>query len=428
MSTLTQICEIVLMNLKSIPQRLGASLVIVIGIAGVVGVLVAMLSMSTGLNKTLTATGDPNRAIILRGGSNGELASFLDRSSSTLIKQDPAIARHPDGLPFASGELIVITEVPRKGQSSGANVSLRGVEPKGFDIRPELKILQGRKFKPGLRELMVGAGAYSQFDGLQVGSKLKFRGSYWDVVGVFETKDAHDSELWADLDTVQSAFGRTGMSSVVVRLNYSKAFDDLKRRLTADPQLTVDVKTEQDYFSSQSSGLTSQIGFLTNIVAYIMAFGALFGALNTMYSAVSSRTARDRHAARARLRQRAGGRLGDGRGDGFILARRHARRRHRLFRVQRLFGVDARRRLHPGGVQFCGHPRPGLERPELGAGHRLSRRTGACRARRAPAGHRGVAGRLNEGVQRQLPLRKPERKVTTRRAVSTDSRSLRCYG
>jgi putative ABC transport system permease protein len=138
---------------------------------------------------------------------------------------------------------------------------------------------------------MVGAGAYKQFDGLQVGSKLKFRGSYWSVVGVFETKDAHDSELWADLDTVQSAFGRTGVSSVVVKLNYAKAFDDLKRRLTADPQLTVDVKTEQDYFSSQSSGLTSQIGFLTNIVAYIMAFGALFGALNTMYSAVSSRTA-----------------------------------------------------------------------------------------------------------------------------------------
>ena len=114
MSTLTQIREIVLMNLKSIPQRLGASLVIVIGIAGVVGVLVAMLSMSTGLNKTLTATGDPNRAIVLRGGSNGELASFLDRSAATLIKQDPAIARHADRLPLASGELIVITEVPRK--------------------------------------------------------------------------------------------------------------------------------------------------------------------------------------------------------------------------------------------------------------------------------------------------------------------------
>ncbi|MFZ9310627.1 MAG: ABC transporter permease, partial [Arenimonas sp.] len=271
--------------------RLGASLVIVIGIAGVVGVLVAMLSMSTGLNKTLTATGDPNRAIVLRGGSNGELASFLDRSAATLIKQDPAIARHRDGLPFASGELIVITEVPRKGQSSGANVSLRGVEPKGLSVRPELKLIAGRSFKPGLREIIVGKGAYTQFDGLQVGAKLKFRGSYWDVVGVFETGDAHDSELWADLDTVQSAFGRSGVSSVVVRLNYRDAFKDLKRRLESDPQLNVEVKTEKDYFSSQSSGLTRQIGFLTSIVTVIMAFGALFGALNTMYSAVSARTA-----------------------------------------------------------------------------------------------------------------------------------------
>lgn len=291
MSTLTQIREIVLMNLKSIPQRLGASLVIVIGIAGVVGVLVAMLSMSTGLNKTLTATGDPNRAIVLRGGSNGELASFLDRSAATLIKQDPAIARHADRLPLASGELIVITEVPRKGQSSGANVSLRGVESKGLTVRPELKLIAGRNFKPGLREIIVGKGAYTQFDGLQVGARLKFRGSYWNVVGVFESGDAHDSELWGDLDTVQSAFGRSGVSSVVVRLNYRDAFKDIKRRLESDPQLNVEVKTEKDYFSSQSSGLTRQIGFLTGIVTVIMAFGALFGALNTMYSAVSARTA-----------------------------------------------------------------------------------------------------------------------------------------
>ena len=291
MSTVTQVREIVLMNLKSIPQRLGASLVIVIGIAGVVGVLVAMLSMSTGLNKTLTATGDPNRAMVLRGGANGELASFLALAAATQIKQDPAIARGADGLPLASGELIVITEVPRKGERSGANVSLRGVEPAGFTLRPELKLLAGRRFTPGLRELMVGKGAYTQFDGLQVGSKLKFRGSYWNVVGVFETGDAHDSELWADLETVQSAFGRSGASSVVVRLAYRDAFAGLKRRLESDPQLNVEVKTEQDFFSAQSSGLTRQIGFLTNIVAVIMAFGALFGALNTMYSAVSARTA-----------------------------------------------------------------------------------------------------------------------------------------
>jgi putative ABC transport system permease protein len=290
MSTLTQTREIVMMNLRSIPQRLGASLVIVIGIAGVVGVLVAMLSMSAGLSATLTATGDPNRAIILRGGSNGELSSFLERSATTLIKQDPAVARGADGLPLASSELIVITEVPRKGDSTGANVSLRGVEPNGFTLRPELRLVEGRRFKPGLRELMVGKGAYTQFDGLAVGSQLKFRGSYWRVVGIFEAGDAHDSELWADLETVQSAFGRTGASSVVVKLNYISAFTDLKNRLTTDPQLNVDVKTEQDFFSAQSSGLTSQIGFLTSIVTVIMAFGALFGALNTMYSAVSART------------------------------------------------------------------------------------------------------------------------------------------
>ncbi len=290
MSSFRQVREIVLMNLRSIPQRMGASLVIVIGIGGVVGVLIAMLSMSAGLGKTLNATGDPNRAIILRGGSNGELASFLDRASATLIKQDPAIARDRDSLPMASGEIIVITEVPRRGDTSGANVSLRGVEPKGFGLRPDLKIVEGRRFKPGLREIMVGAGAYQQFSGLEIGQKLKFRGSYWTIVGRFASGDAHDSELWTDLETAQSAFGRSGVSSVLVRMTSRDAFDALKQRLTTNPQLNVDVKTERDYFSSQSSGLTSQIGFLTTIVAAIMAFGALFGALNTMYSAVSTRT------------------------------------------------------------------------------------------------------------------------------------------
>ena len=291
MSTITQIREIVLMNLRSIPQRMGASLVIVIGIGGVVGVLVAMLSMSAGLDKTLTATGNPNRAIILRGGSNGELASFLDRASNTLIKQDPAIARADDDLPLASGELIVITEVPRRGDTSGANVSLRGVEPKAFILRPELQLIAGRMFRPGLRELIVGDGAYREFGGLDVGAKLKFRGSYWTVVGRFKTGDAHDSELWADLETAQSAFGRSGVSSVLVRMTSRDAFESLKKRLTENPQLNVDVQTEREFFSAQSAGTTRIIRWVTTAVTIIMAIGALFGALNTMFSAVSSRTA-----------------------------------------------------------------------------------------------------------------------------------------
>ncbi len=290
MAMIRQVREIVWMNLQSIPQRLAASLVIVVGIGGVVGVLVAMLSMSAGLDRTLTATGRDDRVVVIRGGSNSEISSFLDRASSTLVRQDPALARGSDGLPLASGELVVITEVPRKGQRSGANVSLRGVEPTGFALRPEITLLEGRRFRPGLRELMVGRGARAQFDGLEVGRTLRFRGSSWTIVGVFEAGDAHDSELWADAESVQSAFQRNGYSSVLLQLANPDAFEALKARLTGDPQLNVDVQREQEYFGAQSAGLTRQIGFLTGIVAAIMAVGALFGALNTMYSAVSART------------------------------------------------------------------------------------------------------------------------------------------
>jgi putative ABC transport system permease protein len=287
---LRQTTEIVWMNLQSIPQRIGASLVIVIGIAGVVAVLVAMLSMSAGLDRTLTATGSEQRAVVLRGGANIELSSFLDRASATLIMQDPAIARGANGLPLASGEIIVVTELPRSGGQTPANVSLRGVEPAGFTLRPELAIIEGRRFRPALRELIVGRGAQAQFDGLAVGSELRLRGASWRVVGVFESGDAHDSELWTDTGAAQSGFGRTGFSSVIAELSQVDAFDSMQQRLTSDPQLNVDVFRERDYFSAQSANLTRQIGFLTGIIAAIMAAGALFGALNTMYSAVSSRT------------------------------------------------------------------------------------------------------------------------------------------
>lgn len=292
MSAYTQVREIVMMNLRSVPQRLGASLVIVIGIAGVVGVMVALLSMSAGLEKTLNGTGRDDRVVITRGGSNGELASFLDRASGTLVKQDPAIARGADGLPLASGELIIITEVPRFGQKTGANVTLRGVEPAGFAMRPELRIVEGRKFRPGLREIVVGEAASRQFEGLAVGTPLRFRGSTWTVVGVFSTGgDARESELWTDAETAQSAFNRSGYSSVLAQLASVDGFETMKERLTGNPQLNVDVQRERAFFSGQSSGLTAIIGVLAGLVALIMAIGATFGALNTMYSAVSARTA-----------------------------------------------------------------------------------------------------------------------------------------
>jgi putative ABC transport system permease protein len=291
MSTYTQIHEVTMMNLRSIPQRLGASLVIVVGIAGVVGVLVALLSMSQGLNKTLGSTGRVDRVVITRGGSNGELSSFLDRSNATLIKQDPAIAKATGNLPLASGELIVITEVPRFGQKTGANVTMRGVEPNGFELRPELKIIEGRKFKPGLREIIVGQAASKQFDGLRSGATLRFRGQTWTIVGIFSTGgDVHESELWTDTETAQSAFGRSGVSSIIASLSNVDSFEAMKNRLTSDPQLNVEMKTEYDFFSGQSSTLTLLINVLALIVAIIMGIGAVAGALTTMYSAVSART------------------------------------------------------------------------------------------------------------------------------------------
>ena len=288
---LRQILAITWMNLRNIKERRGASSVIVVGIAGVVAVLVAMLSMARGLSRTLEDTGAPDRVIVLRGGSTVELSSFLDRASSTLVRQDPAVARLPSALPAASGEIIVVTEVMRPGQNSGANVSLRGVEPAGLLLRPELRLLEGRMFRPGLREIIVGAGARSQFANLDPGSVLRFRGTDWTVVGVFSSGDAHDSELWADLETVQGVFRRNGVSSVLLKLANADSFDALKARLTSDPQLNVDVQREGEYFRSQSAGLTRQIGLVTTVVGIVMALGAMFGAINTMYSAVSTRTA-----------------------------------------------------------------------------------------------------------------------------------------
>lgn len=290
MSTFTQVREITLMNLRSIPDRLAPSLVIVIGIAGVVGVLVALLSMSSGLGQTLGNTGRSDQVVISRGGSQGELSSFLSIGSATLIKQDPAIARGEDGLPLASGEIIVITEVPRPGQKSGANVTLRGLEPVGFALRDGFRITAGRRFRPGVQELVVGKGAAQQFSGLEVGRQLRFRGSTWTIVGHFDSGGAYDSELWSDRETVQGAWQRSGVSSVLAQLRSRGDFESMKNRLTEDPQLDVDVRPQDEFFRGQSGNLTATIGVLAGIVALIMAFGATAGALNTMYSAVSART------------------------------------------------------------------------------------------------------------------------------------------
>ena len=277
-------------NLKSIPERWGSSLVIVIGLAGVVAVFTALLAMATGFESTLKATGRGDAAIIMRGGSETELNSALSRDDSDLIKQQPGIRAGADRKPLASAEMMVIAELIRKDDvKNGANITVRGVEPAAFALRPQLKIVAGRAFATGLRELIVGRGVLRQFQGAELGKTLRMRGSNWTVVGVFESGDAHDSELWTDVNVARTTFGRNGSSSVLAALDGPDGFGRLKSALAADPRLTADVIREQDYFSGQTKQFRKSIGFLAGVVTLIMALGAVFAALNSMYAAVAAR-------------------------------------------------------------------------------------------------------------------------------------------
>ena len=287
-----QILAITAMNVRSIPERWGPSLVIVIGLAGVVAVFTALLAMANGFSSTLKSAGREDNAIVLRGQSGAELNSGFGADSMQLIKLGPGIRKDADGQPLAAGEIMVITEVPRIDDPTAvANVTLRGVEPASFAIRPQLQITAGRMFETGKREVIVGAGIARQFAGTALGDTLRMRGSDWTVVGHFTAGDANDSEIWVDLGTAQSAFNRGGtVSAVRVGLESPAAIETLRAALAADPRLAVDVTAEQTYYSAQTKGVRQTIEGLAFVVTFIMGLGAIFAALNTMYAAVSVRT------------------------------------------------------------------------------------------------------------------------------------------
>ena len=286
---LKQVLSITLLGLRSIPERLGPSLVIVIGLAGVVAVFTALLAMAAGFQSTLEAAGRADVALVLRGGSQAELNSGLSREQGTIIKQAPGVAQGADGLPLASAEVIVIAELMKSGETTGSNITVRGVEAAAFALRPKLRIAEGRAFTQGVRELIVGQGVARQFEGVRLGETLRMRGSDWAVVGVFASGDAYESELWADVDVAQSTFNRQGYSAVRLQLAGPGDLQTVKDALSADPRVNVDVETEQEYFSGQTEQFRKTIGALAGVVTFIMALGAMFAALNTMYAAVGAR-------------------------------------------------------------------------------------------------------------------------------------------
>jgi putative ABC transport system permease protein len=292
MRALTQIAAITTMNLRNLPQRLGTSLVVIVGIAGVVGVLVSVLAMAEGFRYTLASTGRGDRVIMLRAGSDAEMSSGVDRDQAALLAALPGVARDAAGRPEASAELVVMVDLPRKGQSDPNNVPFRGVQRAAFSIRDEARLVEGRRFEPGVREVVVGRKAAAQFAGLTMGSRIAFRDSDWKVVGIFESGgDVHESEIWADAEVAMSAFRRTGYQSVTARLadGGENGLAALRDSVARDPRLSITVLREPEYYAKQATVLSKLINVLGYTVAAFMAVGATFGALNCMYSAIASR-------------------------------------------------------------------------------------------------------------------------------------------
>jgi putative ABC transport system permease protein len=288
---LMQIVAVTAMNLRNIPERLSSSAVAVIGVAGVVTVFVAVLSINEGFRAALDLSGQEDVAIVLRGGSSDEMSSSFAQDQTRIIADAPGVLRDASG-PVISPELYVVVDVPLRSTGTDANVPLRGVSQHGKTLRRNFRIVEGRDFTPGTTEVIVGRGASAQFAGLELGKQVRWGSTNWSVVGIFEDEGSvSESEVWTDATVLQGAYQRgTSYQSVRVRLTNPSVLQSFKDALTADPRLNVRVFTEKQFYEEQSRILRTLISTVGNAIALLMGIGAIFGALNTMYTAVSSRT------------------------------------------------------------------------------------------------------------------------------------------
>jgi putative ABC transport system permease protein len=281
----------IIYNVRSVKARWTSTIVAVAGIAGTVGVFIAMLSLARGFKATLVSSGSADNALITRAGATSEMTSGVGLDSVKIIQDAPGIARGAEG-PLLTSEAVLMAPIPLLSTGTDANVELRGVSPNVFSIRRNIKIIEGRMFRPGLAELIVGKNATNTYSGLTVGKTIGLGTVRWQVVGIFDAGgSSFDSEVWGDAHLLNGAYKRpdTLSQSVTVRLDSPAALQQLKDSLTADPRLNVDVSREIDYYAKQSTRMTTLITILGGFVAAIMAIGAVFGALNTMYSAVAER-------------------------------------------------------------------------------------------------------------------------------------------
>jgi len=290
LARIKQIVAVTGMGLRAIPDRVGASLVIVIGMALVVGVTISILSMSVGFMRTVHNTGRIDRAIVLSHGPQYEFESAISRDNMLTIADAPGIKIGSDGKPIVSAEYLTAVLVTKKSDGLDAYVSLRGVGPEAFALRPEIKLVSGRMFQSARHELIVGKSALAQFEGLEVGGQVPLPEGDWTITGSFESNgDEHESELLADSETVLSAMRANTFHSVTIMLQRPESLEVLQTAITTNPTLGVDVTRETQFLAAQSKYLNTFLTTIAYVVGGIMGLGATFGALNTMYSAVSAR-------------------------------------------------------------------------------------------------------------------------------------------
>jgi len=287
-----QIASVGATSLRSLPARWGASLVVIIGIAGVVGVMVSILAMAEGFRAVFTQAGRFDRVIVMRGGDDNGMSSALTRDQLPTVLSAPGFRRGADGKPLASPLKFMTSVLADRKTGEEANVLLRGVGGPAAEVWPEVRVVEGRWFEPGKRELMSGRAARGQFAGLEVGQAVEMSNGPWTVVGVFEAPGTvYESELWGDVEMVFAGYSITGQfSSVIGLLESEAAYASLNDAITTNPALSHVVKRESEYYASQTGVLGTMMLTLGYGVAAIMALGALFSAVNTMHAAVRARS------------------------------------------------------------------------------------------------------------------------------------------
>ena len=279
-----------MLNLRNLPQRFASSAVAVVGVAAVVLVFAAVLSMAAGLERTMLSAGSDDTAVIMRSGATSELNSGLSNEQTLIIGNAPGVLKDGDNA-IMSAELYVITDVKKLSNQTDANVPFRGVQAGAFEVRDNIRISDGRMFEPGKNEIVVGRAAQQEFMGLNVGDTIRFGQTEWSIVGTFDAGGSvSESELWTDVRVLQNAYRRgNSFQSVRVRLESPDSIETLRQALDDDPRIDPDVMSEREYYSSQSQGLVQFIKLIGYPLTILMAIGAVFGALNSMYSSVSVR-------------------------------------------------------------------------------------------------------------------------------------------